>query len=557
MPMTPTELHALLDQLIAGWENEVVEFKTASNQYSADKTGEYVSAVANEANLRGLSSGWLVFGINNLRHVVGTAHLPTSQSRQSLKHHVQQSIDQGLTIREIYEVNYQGQRVVLAEIPAAPAGIPISWKGDYRARAGESLAPLSLDKLDQIRNQTIGTDWTAVVIEGATIADLDPAAISRARHGFTERHSARIPAEEIATWDDAKFLTRARLTRKGGITRAAMLLLGADTSTHFLTPHLAQLTWKLVGEEQAYEHFHLPFLLTAGELASRIRNVRIRLLPPNELIYREIQKYDERSILEALYNAIAHQDYTRHARVVVTEYVDRLEFVSVGDFYDGMPDEYRLGHRTPGRYRNPFLVAAMHELHLIDQLGYGIHRMVEDQVRRFLPLPDYDLSRPSEVRLTLPGAVFDEAYSQLLMVRTDLPIEDVLALDRVQKKLPINAEATAHLRKAKLVEGRKPHLHVAATVADATGTRAEYIRTRAQDNAFYVKQVHDYLETFGSATRADLDGLLLPQLSDALTDAQKTTKVKNLLAEMRRSGLIVNAGTRPQPRWMLAIGGGE
>lgn len=553
--MPATDLAALLIRLITGWENEVVEFKTARNQYSGEKTGEYVSAIANEANLRGLSEGWLIFGIDDRRQVVGTAHLSTPQARQSLKHHVQQGIDQGLTIREVYEVEYEGERVVLAEIPAAPQGIPISWKGDYRARAGESLAPLSLDKLDQIRNQTIGTDWTAVVIDGATSDDLDPNAIARARQGFAERHATRIPADTIATWDDETFLARARLTRNGGITRAAMLLLGADTSAHYLTPHLAQLTWRLEGQERAYEHFHTPFLLTAGALALRIRNVRIRLLPPNQLIYREIQKYDERSILEALYNAIAHQDYTRNARIIVTEHVDRLEIVSVGNFYDGMPSEYQLGHRTPSRYRNPFLVAAMHELHLIDQLGYGIHRMVEDQVRRFLPLPDYDLSTPGEVKLTLPGAVIDEAYSRLLMVRTDLPLEDVLALDRVQKKLPISTDATNRLRKAKLIEGRKPHLHVAATVADATGTRAEYIRTRAQDDTFYVKQIHDYLVKFGSATRADLDALLFPQLSDALSDAQRRTKVKNLLAAMRRDGLIVNAGTRPQPRWVLDNGG--
>ena len=33
--------------------------------------------------------------------------------------------------------------------------------------------------------------------------------------------------------------------------------------------------------------------------------------------------------------------------------------------------------------------------------------------------------------------MIDEAYSQLLMVRTDLPIEELLALDRVQKGPPI------------------------------------------------------------------------------------------------------------------------
>jgi hypothetical protein len=56
---------------------------------------------------------------------------------------------------------------VLAAISAAPAGLPTSWKGDFRARAGESLAALSLDNLDQIPNFMIGTYWTTAVVEGA------------------------------------------------------------------------------------------------------------------------------------------------------------------------------------------------------------------------------------------------------------------------------------------------------------------------------------------------------------------------------------------------------
>ena len=161
MTMTMDELTELLHRLLAGWENEVVEFKEATRQFSADKTGEYVSALSNEANLRELASGWLVFGVSNSRQIVGTTHLVDGQQRQSLKHHIHQSIDQGLTIREVYEVTIDGKRVVLLEVPAAPRGIPISWKGDYRARAGESLVPLSLDKLDEVRRQTIGADWRA------------------------------------------------------------------------------------------------------------------------------------------------------------------------------------------------------------------------------------------------------------------------------------------------------------------------------------------------------------------------------------------------------------
>ena len=53
------------DKLIHEWENEVVEFKQAGNDYKTDKIGEYFSALANEGNLRAKEKSWLVFGVNN------------------------------------------------------------------------------------------------------------------------------------------------------------------------------------------------------------------------------------------------------------------------------------------------------------------------------------------------------------------------------------------------------------------------------------------------------------------------------------------------------------
>lgn len=71
--MDQAELKSLLDELIARWENEVVEFKQASNDYSTDDIGKYFSALANEAKLRGAESGWLVFGVNNRLEKFGQA----------------------------------------------------------------------------------------------------------------------------------------------------------------------------------------------------------------------------------------------------------------------------------------------------------------------------------------------------------------------------------------------------------------------------------------------------------------------------------------------------
>ncbi|WP_248885597.1 RNA-binding domain-containing protein [Acidithiobacillus acidisediminis] len=551
--MEQARLAQLLSELIATWENEVVEFKQADNDYSTDDIGKYFSALANEANLRGAESAWLVFGVSNkTRSVVGSDYRPQADRLQSLKMQIAENAEPRMTFRDIHELHHADGRVVLFEVPAAPRGIPIAWKGHYYARAGESLISLGLDKQDEIRHQTLAQDWTAQVVPDATLADLDTDAIQKARDSFAQKYANRFKPDEVANWPLATFLDRARLTQNGQVTRAALLLLGKAEAAFHLSPHPAQLTWKLEGAERAYEHFAPPFLLSTTRLYQRIRNIQLRILPQDQLILVEVSKYDQKIVLEALHNCIAHQDYTRNGRVLVTELPDKLLFENEGSFFEGLPDEYVEGHKTPRRYRNPFLAQAMAELNMIDTMGYGIHQIYKGQARRYFPLPDYDLSEPGVVKMTVYGGVVDPAYSRLLIQKTDLPLADVLALDRVQKKLPIPDEAAARLKRMQLIEGRKPNFHVSAAVAIVTARKADYIRTRAQDDAFYAKLLTDYLEKFGQASRVEVNKLLLDKLSDALDEKQKVNKISNLLTKLRRRGLIENQGSDHVPRWVLA-----
>jgi ATP-dependent DNA helicase RecG len=551
--MDQAALMQLLAELIATWENEVVEFKQAGNDYDTDKIGEYFSALSNEANLRCVERAWLVFGVNNkTRAVVGSDYRPEPERLQGLKSQIAQSTEPSITFRNIHVLSHLAGRVVLFEVPAAPRGIPIAWKGHYFARAGESRTSLGLDKLDEIRQQTIAEDWTAQVVPGATLADLDEAALNKARESFAQKYANRFAAADVMGWPMATFLDRARVTQNGQITRTALLLLGKPESAWHLSPHPAQLTWKLEGPERAYEHFGPPFLLNTSRLYQRIRNIQLRLLPQDELLPVEVSKYDQKIVLEALHNCIAHQDYARNGRVVVTELPDRLLFENEGAFFEGQPDDYIQGDKVPRRYRNPFLAQAMAELNMIDTMGYGIHDMHARQARRYFPLPDYDLGEAGSVKITIYGGVVDPAYSRLLIQKTDLPFVDVLALDRVQKKLPIPDEAVARLKRAGLIEGRKPHFHVSAIIAKATASKADYIRTRAQDDEFYAKLLTDYLGKFGEASRAEINRLLLDKLSDSLTHDQKITKINNLLTKLRRRGVILNAGVDSAPRWQLA-----
>lgn len=550
--MDKTALEALLTHLIARWEGEVVEFKRAGDGYSTSDIGKYFSALANEANLRDEEKAWLVFGVDNAsRTVVGTDYRPEPERLHSLKMQISEGTEPSITLRDIHELQTPSGRVLLLEIPAAPQGMPIAWKGHYYARSGESLTHLGLDKQDTLRGQVGAADWTAQQVPEATLADLDTAAITKSRESFAKKYANRFTADEVATWPDAVFLDRARLTQNGHITRATLLLLGKAESAYRLSPHPAQMTLKLEGAEQAYMHFAPPFLLTTTELYQKIRNLPLRILPDDQLVPVEVAKYDRKIVLEALHNCVAHQDYTRNGRVVVIEKPDRLVFESEGAFFEGLPADYVGGHKTPRRYRNPFLTQAMAELNMIDTMGYGIHEMHLGQARRYFPMPDYDLSEPQAVKLTVYGAVVDVAYSRMLIQKTNLPLSDILALDRVQKKLPIDDVIAKRLRYAKLIEGRKPHLYVSAAVASATSAKADYIDTRGQDDEFYMKQITDYLTKFGSASRQEIDKLLMGKLSIALDSTQKQNKIGNLLTGMRLGGVITNAGTRKVPKWIF------
>lgn len=551
--MDQATLQSLLDSLIATWENEVVEFKRAGNDYDTNKIGEYFSALANEANLRNVERAWLVFGVDNkTRSVVGSDYRQDHERLHSLKMQIAAATEPSITFRDIHVLQSPQGRVVLFEIPAAPMGMPISWKGHYYSRAGESLTSLGLDKQDEIRRQMGAADWSAQVAQGATLEHLDASALTRARESFAKKYANRFEPDEVMRWTDGTFLDRAKLTQDGRITRTTLLLLGKEESAHLLSPHPAQMTWKLVGAERAYQHFGPPFLLNTTALYQKIRNIQLRILPDDQLLAIELAKYDQKIVLEALHNCIAHQDYTRNGRIIVTEQPDRLIFENEGAFFEGVPTDYYTGKKTPRRYRNPFLAQAMAELNMIDTMGYGIYEMYSGQALRYFPMPDYDLSEPQAVKMTIHGSIVDPAYSRMLIQKTDLSLQDIFALDRVQKKLPLDEDMVKHLRRANLIEGHKPNLHVSATVASATATKADYIRTRAQDDEFYAKLLTDYLEKFGQANREEVNKLLLNKLSDALTVEQKDDKIGNLLTKLRRKGLIRNTGSRSQPIWKLA-----
>lgn len=564
--MDQSALIVTLNRLISlPRETATVEFKM--NREEPADIGEYISALANAAALEGHDRAWMVWGVKDETHkVIGTTFDPFSkkaEGNQPLIMWLQQLTSPSADFT-FHPCDHPHGKVILLEIHP-PRLAPIAFKNIRYNRVDSHKTRLSPDKESRLFEK-LGqkSDWSGELVSDATLDDLDPEAIEAARRRFTEyliksepdatRHDPL--RRDAEAWDVATLLNKAKITKGGKITRAALLLLGRDEASHFLSPVDSKISWILrdaKGSMVTSQHFGIPFLLSSDRLFARIRNVTIEQMPDGTLFPIAIQQYDAWVIREALHNSVAHQDYRLGGKINVVETLDQVVFSNLGLFIPPSV-EWMLQHQSPPEhYRNQWLIEGMIRLRMIDQVGSGIRRMFETQRERFFPLPDYTIeaneSGPPRVEVAIAGKIMDTKYTQVLMKRSDLDLRQVLLLDRVQKGRALSQKEAKELKKLKLIEGRSPTYHVSAKVAEWASQKAHYIRTRGLDDGYYQQMVREFLEKYGEATRQDIDDLLLRKLPDVLDAAQKANKIKNLLQAMRRAGIVIREGSRSQAVW--------
>lgn len=327
----------IFDSLLSQSEDEVVEFKTAEKQFDRDKLGKYFSALSNEANLRDKDFAWMVLGVSNDKQIIGTSFLNSDTAIQGLKHEIAVNTTGNLTYREIIPITIECKRILLLKIPASPHNIVTYWKRIAYGRDGESLVPLSQDKIDDIRYQNPVSDWSARIVKDATIDDLDELAIAKARIMYKKVHE-RIPSQEIDNWSVETFLTNSGIMKDGCLTRAALILLGKEFSANKLSPGIARVSWTRIDSDGLtidYEHFTTPFILTVDDILKKISNLTMRELPGGTLFPDTMKQYDDYTIREALHNCIAHQDYRLNQRINFIETPDYLYYSNAGTFIPG------------------------------------------------------------------------------------------------------------------------------------------------------------------------------------------------------------------------------
>lgn len=535
---TPEEFAAYL----AAPEGARFEFKEARNSFEFDDLVKYCVALANEGG------GKILLGVTDRRprRVVGSqAFNQPGRTEAGIFERISQRV-------RIEEYNHQGQRVLIAHVPARLPGTAWNDRGRYWMRAGDALTPMSDAQLRAIHAE-VAPDFSGQVCEGARVADLSATAVA----DFRARWAAR--NDRARSWTDEQTLRNAELVRDGAVTNAALLLFGTAEALARVLPQgeviFEYRSGLAAGPAQDREEFREGFLLYHDRLWNRINQRNDRQSYQDGLFRTEIPTFDEAIIREALLNAFCHRDYRLEGSVFVRQYQRRMEITSPGGFPSGVTVENVLDEQNP---RNRRLAEALGRCGLIERAGQGINLMFERCIRQSKALPDFSGTAPHEVRVILSGNVTNPTFLRFLQQVGDETLasfdtRDLLVLDRLQREenlTPDLRNRLPRLTQLGVVEsigrGRGVRYLLSRRFYAALGQRGAYTRQRgldrAQNKALLLRHLQDHADV----------GCPMSELQQVLP-SQSRAYVSRLLSELREEGGASLEGTRRWARWFPAV----
>lgn len=544
--MTEKELqnYLIINFTIENEKCEWKEFKSLKNSVAGKEGDDIVSYISAIANMQG---GHLVIGVKDeTLEIIGIqdfAGYSINDIRYRINGNCTNLDIENFSVEE-FKTSDTNRTIWIFKIPKHLFRLPVYAHKKTWQRIDDNLVAMTKSRLDAILTEIkINEDWSKEIIDEASIDDLDTEAIKKAKIEFIKRNPKY--TDEIGKWSNVDFLNKAKITIKGKITRTALILLGKEESEHYLNSTV-KIRWNLKSldnQDKDYEIFSIPFLLNIDEVYKKIRNLKYRYLREGTLFPDEVLRYEPFIIRESLNNAIAHQDYTKGARINVVEFEDdHLVFSNYGSFLPKSVEEVVLNDTPEEVYRNPFLVEAMKNLDMIETQGGGIKKMFNFQRQRFFPLPDFDFD-DNKVKVTIIGKILDENFARILIKNSELRLEEIILLDKVQKKKEITESEFKHLKKCKYIEGRKPNIYLSHDIVISVNNeelKREYLENRSFDDSHFKEMILEYLRKWGKCKRDKIDNLIIPKLSTALSEEKKKNKVTNYLSALRMEGKIIN-----------------
>lgn len=349
-------------------ENQNIEYKESWRD-------EYLKWICGFANAQG---GKLFIGINDNKEVVGVAN--SSRLLEDIPNKIVTMLG---IVCDVNLLNHEDKDYI--EIVVEPCNMPIAYKGEYHYRSGATKQQLKGNALQQFILKKMGMTWDNVVIENATIDEIDRNAIDYfVNKGiFYNRFSPEI--KDVSTETILENL--GLLSNDGKIKSAAILLFGKHpqrffTGAEFRIGRFVKDEADLLIQDSIEGN-----LIQMADKVVEILKSKYLISPIHYegMVRVETLEIPEDGLREIIYNAICHKDYSGvHTQMKV--YNDRITLWNDGPLPDGF-DMNVLMREHSSRPRNKNIASTFYKAGFIEAWGRGIKKIQESFAKANLPMP--------------------------------------------------------------------------------------------------------------------------------------------------------------------------
>jgi ATP-dependent DNA helicase RecG len=526
---------------VSGREHISLEFKEAKNNFdSKNDLPDYCAALANEGG------GKLILGVNDNGKVVGTKAFHGRVNK--LSHEIFTKIKIRVDVEEFL---HSGHRILIFHVPGRLRGQRIKSTGNYLypMRMGDSLAEMDDMKTKEILNEN-QPDFTSEIVANLSSDDLDLTALEALRKKWADESNR----DDYLSFDHKKILKNSGLEDDGGITFAGLILVGKPEAIRRHLPDAEIIfEWRHDPKQTHYDfrkNWRAPFINIDDEIWEVINARNLRIPFQQGFFQREVWAFDEKSIREAVHNAVMHRDYSIKGRSIFIKASPQEFFIeSPGGFPPGITLENILHKKE---WRNRLLAEAFERIGFAERSSQGLDDIFEKSIREGKGLPDLSKSNVDTVCLKIPAQVKDEDFILYLERVTDerqinLSFEEIYELEMIREKQKVDniefknkflqlgiIEQIGKTRGARYILSHKYYIQ--------KGKSGIYTRLRGLSREHKKELILQHLKKNKKGYARDFK-----QAFDELSSVD----ISNLLRELKNEGKILHHGSRKYGYWQL------
>jgi len=254
---------------------------------------------------------------------------------------------------------------------------PISYKGKYYIRSGSTTHELNGSGLTEFLLAKSGKTWDEIIIEDASIADIDLKAVQK--YIADSQASGRLP--ETDDLDTLELLQRLRLAKGEKIKRAGVILFGKDPSEFI--PNCKVMIGRFGDDSEDLlfqEVVEGNLVFTLQEVQNQLSHKFLtRPVDFVGMLRTERDEYPVAAMREMLLNALVHKKYGG-ATIQIRVFDDHISIWNEGRLPEGLTvDSLKEKHNS--KPPNLTLADACFKAGYIDTWGRGtlkIYKACED-----------------------------------------------------------------------------------------------------------------------------------------------------------------------------------